>query len=541
MNTRMFDQRFARSVSSLLLFVAILASSGGGAIAASSAVDFSREPDVTMNTKSLFRLPKDIVSVPLLKDLLTEDFVFYYRDSGADWLSFRGALARLAFENSSDWPTKLMAWILNGPAEVALWSGADGKLNHFLVVVDQTGVKALFEFLAKIATGDTQLKTQTIGGRVVQTLTLATGRLVYLATEENRLFIYSDSSMSLPVAATGRSIVDRTKSFLGLGDDVSVYGPRLGKADHVLTVAVSYLSFGYQAFFSGLRSLRFDFVDKAWETQVFRGDGLPSVDVKDWAQMPRGAAFCVAVPIDKKRVGMIVKAASWLDKAYGNAVACWYPGSKIYTPMIALRGGYSTLPGQNAELKTVFSSLIGARESVFVKGMNDDEPPTLKWLPALPVFEDKLGAGRVGYSREVGGRYGTYAAKQSKMMDKMGSRRFFRVRLVATADTILFSPDDQLIERGILTLDGKFPSMAASLPPKAKTPSFILAPDAFSKLAKQTILESLPESQESIFRTAVSRHLFPNLEKFGKGALQTASVSNGKGWSRVEWVSHVAR
>ncbi|MBK7890653.1 MAG: DUF2138 family protein [Bdellovibrionales bacterium] len=537
----MFDQRFARSISSLILFVAMFVASGGGAIAAPSAGDFTREPDVTINTKSLFKLPKDIVSVPILKDLLTEDFVFYYRDSGADWLSFRGALARLAFENSSDWPTKLTAWILNGPAEVALWAGADGKLNHFLVVVDQTGVKALFEFLAKIAASDSQLKRQTIGGREVQVLTLATGRLVYLATEENRLFVFSDSSMSLPVAATGRSIVDRTKSFFGLGDGVSIYGPRLGKADHVATVAASYLSFGYQAFFSGLRSLRFDFVDKLWETQVFRADGLPLVDTKDWAQMPRGAAFCVAVPIDRKKVGAIVKAASWLDKAYGNAVACWYPGSKIYTPMIALRGGYGTLAGQNAELKTVFSSLIGARESLLVKGVNDDDSPTLKWLPALPVVEEKLGAGRVGYTREVGGRYGTYASKQSKMMDKLGSRRFFRVRLVATPDTILFSPDDQLIERGLLTLDGKFPSMAASLTAKAKTPSFVLAPDAFSKLAKQTILESLPESQESIFRTAISRHLFPNLEKFGKGALQTASLSDGKGWSRVEWVSHVAR
>lgn len=117
-------------------------------------------PDVVINTKSLSKLPRDIVKIPVLKDLLTEDFVTYYQHGGADWLSIRGALVRLAYENSSDLPTQLLAWVFSSPAEVALWKSPNGKLNRFLLVMDQTGVKALMELFAKVATADKQLSKE---------------------------------------------------------------------------------------------------------------------------------------------------------------------------------------------------------------------------------------------------------------------------------------------------------------------------------------------------------------------------------------------
>ncbi|MCM2282903.1 MAG: DUF2138 family protein, partial [Bdellovibrionaceae bacterium] len=127
-------------------------------------------PDVIITSQRLFDLPKDVILVAPLADLFTEDFVFYYRDGGEDWLSFRGALARIAFERKTDWPLRLMSWLMNGPAELALWKGPDGKLTRYALVIDQTGVKALAKSVAEAAVSDSQLRAEKIDGHSVQVL-----------------------------------------------------------------------------------------------------------------------------------------------------------------------------------------------------------------------------------------------------------------------------------------------------------------------------------------------------------------------------------
>ncbi|MES2964347.1 MAG: DUF2138 family protein, partial [Bdellovibrionota bacterium] len=499
-----------------------------------------------VNTKSLFDLPKDVIEVPILKDLLTEDFVFYYRDGGADWMSFRGTLARLAFEQQTDWPTKVMKWILNGPAEVAFWKGPDGKLTNFIAVIDQSGVKEISKLIAEsaIPAGESQMKIDATTGSKISTLTLATGRTVYMTTEENRLFIFTNAAIPVPLAAKNRSYLDRAKAFFGANEDVSLFGPKLGSAKHVVTVSARYLSFGYQAFFSGIKGVRFDFAKASgWTTKLLTTNAAKPADEKDWAQMPKGAAFCLAVPVDTKAVGAVVKAETWLQKSAGSAVACWYPESKLHSPLIATRGDFTELLKKPDELKRIFTSTIGSREITVVAGPTVGEGATFKYLPVLPVQDAKVAAGQVGFIREVGGRYGFYPSSKSPNNKLLGSKRYFKVKLVATSGSIYFSPDDRLVDKGLTTADGKFPSMATSLPAKGKSASFIVAPDALAKLAKASILESLPESQESIFRTAVSRQLFPNLEKFAKRPLQAASIgSGGNGaWKQVEWTTNAAK
>jgi uncharacterized protein YfaA (DUF2138 family) len=518
---------------------------------AAQAENFRREPDVVINTSSLFDLPKDIVSIPALKELLTEDFVFYYRDGGENWMSFRGALARIAFEKQVDWPTRLLTWVLNGPAEVALWKGLDGKLNHFVLVVDQTGVKALIKAMAEAALSDTQLASKVVDGRTVHVLTLSNEKAVYFASEGNRLYVFTDEGMPFPGTEKDRGFIEQVKSFFGANGEISVFGPKLGEARHVITAAVSYLSFGYQEFFPSLRSVRFDFSKQGWATRVLTAGPVASVEAKDWAQMPRGAAFCAALPFDTKKVDAIVHAKTWLESAARNAVICWYPESKLYTPLLALRGEYADKLKQSGELKKVFTRLIGAREAIWVReGENEETPPTLKWLPTLPVRETKGGSGRLLLTREVGARYGLYSAKSSKDVKLLGSKKFFRVALAATESALLFSPDDQLVDRALKTKDGKYPSMSASLPSAANVTSVIFAPEAFAKLAKQSILDSLPPSQEALFRSAVSRSLFPNLEKFARRPVVLGTLTpSGAGesgaatprWSQFEWVTNASR
>lgn len=524
------------------------------------SADFDRHPDAIINSASLSELPKDVIAIPILKDLLTEDFVFYYRDSGAHWLSFRGALARIAFEQEMDWPTRLMSWIMNGPAEIAFWKADDGKLSHFMLVIDQTGVKDLVARIAQSAVKDSQLRTDASTGRDVWALKLSTGKTVYLAHSEGRLFVYSDLAMKLPVQEVGRGILERAKAFFGGNSDVSVFGPKLGSAKHLISVSAQYLSFGYQAFFGSIRAFRFAFSDRTWSTRILTDASNSETGERAWTLMPKGAAFCLSLPIDKKAVDAVIHtssgagsgASSWLKQAGSDAIACWYPDSRFYTPVIALGGDYKDLlrnSKETQELKALFARMIGVRGAFWkrpkAEGESESEgapaEPELVFLPVLPVVSETLQPGQVGFTREIGGRYGLYPSKQSKNAQKLGSARFFRAKVAATAQAIVFSPDDRLVDKALTTLSGKFPSMSSALPPATKSPALVLAPEAFSKLAKASILESLPESQESVFRTAVSRHLFPNLERFGKRPLQAASVIGAERWKEVEWVSHAAR
>jgi uncharacterized protein YfaA (DUF2138 family) len=502
---------------------------------------FDKEPDAIINTKSLFDLPKDIISIPILKDLLTEDFVFYYQNGGSDWLSFRGALARLAYEQNTDFSVMLMSLILNSPAEIALWKGPDGKLSEFMFVVDQSGVKNFISLIAKAALSDTQLQTKKIGDKEITTLTLATGRQVYFSSDDGRLFIYSNSKIPLPTNVAKRDFTDKAKSFFGINEEVSIYGPKLTNAKHSVIFSMKYLSFGYQTFFDSLKAIKFSFTKASWDTEILTQNQFKKMDSKDWSTMPRGAALCVAIPLENKQIEKIIKTESWLAQANANATICWYSNSKFYTPLFGLRGDFTQLENHPEDVKKIFNEVVGAKEAIWVASKNQIDPSTLKWLPKLPVIEIKNKNKIIGFTREVGGRYGMYPSKKSGNSKLLGSYRFFRVKLMFSKDAILFSPDDTLVDNGMLTLTGKFPSMLTSLPAQGKDASFVIAPDKLSVLVKQLVIDALPQQQESIFRTAVSRHLFPNLEKFGKRPLQAATIGNEGIWKKILWSENVVR
>ncbi|WP_121335957.1 DUF2138 family protein, partial [Pseudomonas aeruginosa] len=93
-----------------------------------------RKPDALIESVSLSRLPKEILEVPLLRDTLTEDFVFYYENNG-DRLGLTGTLRRIIYEHDLTLKDSLVEELLDQPAQVALWRGADGRLRDFVVVL----------------------------------------------------------------------------------------------------------------------------------------------------------------------------------------------------------------------------------------------------------------------------------------------------------------------------------------------------------------------------------------------------------------------
>nr|WP_234004628.1 DUF2138 family protein [Cronobacter sakazakii] len=76
------------------------------------------EPDVLIDSSSLSKLPADILSVPLLKNTLTEDFVFYYQNN-ADKLGLTGSLQRIVYEHHLTLKDSLINELLNQPAKIA--------------------------------------------------------------------------------------------------------------------------------------------------------------------------------------------------------------------------------------------------------------------------------------------------------------------------------------------------------------------------------------------------------------------------------------
>jgi uncharacterized protein YfaA (DUF2138 family) len=295
----------------------------------------------------------------------------------------------------------------------------------------------------------------------------------------------------------------------------------------------------------GLKNFRMDFApDGKWTASVLSSQEIAKIDIKNWSNQPRGAAFCFSLPVNVKKIGSVVKSEVWLRGVQDNATACWYPDSKLYTPVFTVQGNFSELIKKPQDLKTLFSEMIGAQETIWLPKESENEPPKLKYLPMLSVQAAKVAAGQIGFTRDIGGRFGLYESKHNPQNDLLGSKRYFRVKLVVTPTLMVFSPDDRLVDNVLKTVNGKFPSMATSMGKNltaAQVPMFFMSPPELSKLMKSSILESLPASQESIFRTAVSRQLFPNLEKFGKQAPQMAFLKGEGEWKSLEWANGNAK
>ncbi|XPE62520.1 DUF2138 family protein [Shigella flexneri] len=56
------------------------------------------EPDLFLDSDSLSQLPKDLLTIPFLHDVLSEDFVFYYQNHANCWAS-KESIVALSYED----------------------------------------------------------------------------------------------------------------------------------------------------------------------------------------------------------------------------------------------------------------------------------------------------------------------------------------------------------------------------------------------------------------------------------------------------------
>jgi uncharacterized protein YfaA (DUF2138 family) len=540
---------------------------GGGGKKAAGARTVAlniHQPDALIDSAALSRLPRDLLRVPLLHTLLTQDFVDYY-ESNATRLSAKGTLRRLAFEHDLDWRDQIIERVFDEPARVLLWRSPDGRLGYWVMTMRRNGLAKLMQAIGSVVASDSQLsRAATLGGDVpVYALKLAVGHTLLFAAQDDRLIVLSEPGILLD--ASGQPIGERAEALTKMLDDGGEDALRVWHLDpapasasgHRLMVSMNYLSFGYQAFFSGIDALRFDFAAAsqdadaagAWSTSALIDPArLPqhwdSADV--WRALPANAAACASLPVNwadaaalLDRLGEAEKAAAQVlrQQLAGPVGVCWYAKSTLAAPVFVARlkpeaaGDAAQLAQVKSALASVFTDAIGAYEA---KASGDDD------YRRLPVRVSNADGGVTLWTRSVSARSGTAASAGSPDAEQLSTPRYFPVTLALAQGYVVFSPDARLVDDTLAVLDKRYPALADTLAPQRLAASVLaVTPTTAAALVEREAVRALPADQEAIFANAARAHLLPKLHavaSYPPLALSLpATLPATLGWTPVEW------
>lgn len=508
-----------------------------------------QRPDALIESASLSRLPKDLLTVPLLRDTLTEDFVFYY-EHNADRLGLVGSLRRIIYERDLQLRDELLDELLDQPADVALWKGADGKLKHFVMVMQRGGLAKVLEPLAKVALDDSQLSKLAdvkVGNDDVALyqLTYNASKALLFASHGDKLVVLSNPTRLYdPQSGETREaggVSTQAIAALLNGDKLfpEAFGlqPRAPEVKQRLSVNASVLAMGYQRFIPNFAGLRFDMDDKGWHSYLAmeEQEDQPDFDFKPiWQAMPMGASACVALPLAaQQQRPLLVKlgaeesvAQALTEHMAGTAGLCWYADSRLYTPLLVAGLKDKDSAKLDADLGKLFGSMVGSRESKVAERI-------------FPVVEQHDGDVHQ-WQRQVSSNFGPYPARQAKDPQAITGRAFMQVSLARHGSTLVFSLDDKLVTKALGTLDKRFPPLADVVPKDALMPIY-LGPQSLAQLVQQETFDSLPQDMEPVFNNAAQTYLVPKLRTlggYGKYALTLPEGSEPNGhwqWLPLQW------
>ncbi|WP_176061122.1 DUF2138 domain-containing protein [Paraburkholderia sp. BCC1876] len=521
-----------------------------------------QHPDAVIDSEALSRLPRDILRVPLLHDVLTQDFVDYY-ESNNTRLSAEGALRRLAFEHQLDWRDELIRRVFDEPAHVLLWRSPDGRLGYWVMSMHRNGLAKLLQGYANVAASDAQLsQVAKLSGDVpVYALKLAVGRTLLFATKGDRLVVISAPGVLLDqkggvLGERGDAVSEMLSS--GRDDAASAYrldAPGDAPKGHRLVVSANYLSFGYQAFFSGIDALRFDFSPNgnaaaSWQTSALIEPGkLPqqwnSTDL--WRALPANAAACTSLPADwKEASGLLGKvadggednAAAIGDQLAGPAAVCWYAKSTLVAPVFVARvktQDAASIAALKTALGKTFGNVIGAYEAKAAKADGSDTG-----YRRLPVTTHDQGADVSVWQRPVSANAGTALTSKASFASQLSAERYFPVTLALAHGYVIFSPDGRLVDDTLAVLDKRYPALADTLAPQRLPRTILtLTPSSAAALIEREAGAALPADQEAVFRNASRTHLVPKLHALAHYPPVSLSLPQNlpgsTGWVPVEW------
>ena len=520
-------------------------------------------PDGYISTPALSRLPRDLVKAPLARDVLTQDFAFYYEDND-ERAMLAGTLKRIAFEHDTTMADKLVQLVLDEPAEVALWKDDRGAPRYWLIAMTRGKLAKLAQDAGPLLAGDSQLSEigqlpGVRGATKVIALTLSSRRTLAIVARGDRVVVLSDPGLLFDAS---RGVDDDSAKTIAalLSPDAKaqgVYRQHFGLdapgADHVLLADSNLLSQGYRQFFPGLQALQLDVAPGGASVRTrlrVAGKTLPTVSAAStlWSGVPMGAAACSWLPADWNEARSLLEnavdeagervaraqaaakapsapasaaqpwkppadaKAAW-DKLVANldgpAAVCWYARSQMHTPLLV------------AHLRA------GAPPAAVDRGMD----LLAQWL--MPDAEQMppaaRGAGGVRrWQQDVDAWYGYFGA------DKTSG---YRLTLARAGSWVSFSPDDKLVELALSAQQRRYPSLGDTLPAGAATLT-VVAPRQVADLVQREAFAVLPAQQE-LFRQAATEHLVPRLDALRRWPdVHAAPVGapTAQGWVDVVWV-----
>ncbi|WP_410209829.1 DUF2138 family protein [Aquirhabdus sp.] len=324
-------------------------------------------PDVWIHSQNLALLPHDLLQLPILKSVLTEDFLYFY-EQDVDWLSLQGAIRRLSFEHDLNWSDNLLKNIAAAPADVYLWRDGTHALRYWALSIERDPLLTVAQQLAQMKlVADRQI---TEVGRInvdgdeipLLKIALSSQRSLVLAAHGKRLVLFSDSAM---VSRDAGELDTNAEAFVQtlLAKDAKARGKLINDSQapeltttHAQTVWMSnrFFAQGYGAFMPDIQALRFDYDHGTWTSQA--NTRKIHVDPRIWAQIPAYAAWCASTSIDWTQVEAALKSAKApvdhmleskaLESLAPTGAVCWYTeaGDDVSKPLfIGLRTEKSTL------------------------------------------------------------------------------------------------------------------------------------------------------------------------------------------------------
>ena len=501
-----------------------------------------RHPDVLITSESLSALPRDLLSIPLLKDVLTEDFAFYYaHNPQRDMIG--GTLRRLAFEHQLTLPDRFIETLLARPGRLALWRGHDGAPRYWMLVVDTPPAAGLFEAAARIALDDTQLSRAgelAVGPSRADlfALRLDARRTLLVAFHGRRLLVMSDPAMLLgPVRGDTPAKRRDTRRLLAAallaGDDQPLLDG-LGLDDealrHRVALRADFLAFGYQAFFPAIDAIRADFDGQTWRSAL-RADLDRMADAGPvWSQLPGQAAACVALPVDWSALGAIAARnapAEQIDPIVaaldGPMGLCWYGDHPLATPLAVagLRAGETATQARPA-FERLFTQVVGAEEPNHPDGR-------------FPVSRQDT-AEAVHLRRTVSSAYGTAPASAFEDSAQLAAARYFTVGLLANGSHVAASPDDALVQAAVEVAEHRRPAAAEGAPDGTLLAR--VRPAALAQLLEAEVMRAVPEDREPIFHGVARERLLPRLEALAAHPPFDVTLTpdgGGLRWHALQW------
>jgi uncharacterized protein YfaA (DUF2138 family) len=534
-------------------------------------VDFGK-PDVLIRTRSLSSFFRDLLKVPIARDLFQEDLAFYY-EAHPGRLGLAGTIRRIAYEHNLTWSDRLVSSVFDEPADVLLWRGKKGSLDYWAIAMSRGTIATVLQQAATAVASDTQLsrggEIDVDGTRVqVYALELTSDRRMLLASHRDRVVVLSDAGMLLGSNESGSardavagllSADVQKRSVYDAAFPASPTSNRSGDVPvHSVAARLHFASFGYQRFFPGVEALKFEFGGGSWSTSLLMNPGeIPGGTLgagAPWAAVPANAAFCAMLPIDWSQGRALLAGASGDGQPNANAIAnlaqeldgpavvCWYSDGRIHTPLVA-----ATLKTPRADLEPLFTTLfdwsiqsVASKESKETKEAKESaeakEPKESKAAkaPTARVSIVRPAADEALWQRELEVPYS--AVDETTGRPEPGT---LTITLGAKGRHIFFSPDADQVTRAFATVARQYPSMNDVIPRDSGATLSVIAPKALASLARAEALVMLPPPDEPLFRAAAERHLLPRLDRMAKYPAYRltlpAQADTQRRWHQVWW------